>query len=63
MIYAVGIGPGDPDMLPHKTVLLLKDNEVNFLLTIVPRLSRVNPSITVRIRNDRLSFVLSWTKS
>ena len=28
MIYAVGIGPGDPDMLPHKTVLLLKEADV-----------------------------------
>ncbi len=28
MIYAVGIGPGDPDMLPHKTVLLLQDADV-----------------------------------
>ena len=25
MIYAVRIGPCDPDMLPHKTVLLLKE--------------------------------------
>jgi precorrin-2 methylase len=23
MIYAVGIGPGDPDMMPYKTVKLL----------------------------------------
>ena len=28
MIYAVGIGPGDPDMLPHKPVLLLKEADV-----------------------------------
>ena len=28
MIYAVGIGPGDPDMLPYKTVLLLKEADV-----------------------------------
>jgi cobalt-precorrin-7 (C5)-methyltransferase len=28
MIYAVGIGPGDPDMLPHKTVLLLQEADV-----------------------------------
>ena len=28
MIYAVGIGPGDPDMLPPKTVLLLKEADV-----------------------------------
>ena len=28
MIYAVGIGPGDPDMLPHKTVLLLEKADV-----------------------------------
>jgi precorrin-6y C5,15-methyltransferase (decarboxylating) CbiE subunit len=28
MIYAVGIGPGDPDMLPYKTVLLLQDADV-----------------------------------
>jgi cobalt-precorrin-7 (C5)-methyltransferase len=28
MIYAVGIGPGDPDMLPHKTVLLLQKADV-----------------------------------
>jgi len=29
----------------------------------VPRLSRVNSSIIVRILKDRLSFVRSWTKS
>ena len=28
MIYAAGIGPGDPDMLPHKTVLLLQKADV-----------------------------------
>jgi cobalt-precorrin-7 (C5)-methyltransferase len=28
MIYAVGIGPGDPDMLPYKTVLLLQQADV-----------------------------------
>ena len=28
MIYAVGIGPGDPDMMPHKTVLLLNKADV-----------------------------------
>ena len=28
MIYAVGIGPGDPDMMPYKTVLLLKEADV-----------------------------------
>jgi cobalt-precorrin-7 (C5)-methyltransferase len=28
MIYAVGIGPGDPDMLPYKTVLLLREADV-----------------------------------
>ena len=28
MIYAVGMGPGDPDMLPHKTVLLLQKADV-----------------------------------
>jgi cobalt-precorrin-7 (C5)-methyltransferase len=28
MIYAVGIGPGDPDLLPHKTVLLLQKADV-----------------------------------
>ena len=38
-------------------------NEVNLLLTTVPKLSRVNSSITVRTRNDRLCLVLSWTKS
>lgn len=28
MIYAVGIGPGDPDLLPYKTVLLLNKADV-----------------------------------
>ncbi|OGW29098.1 MAG: precorrin-6y C5,15-methyltransferase (decarboxylating) subunit CbiE [Nitrospinae bacterium RIFCSPLOWO2_12_FULL_47_7] len=28
MIYAVGIGPGDPDLLPYKTVLLLRKASV-----------------------------------
>jgi precorrin-6Y C5,15-methyltransferase (decarboxylating)/cobalt-precorrin-7 (C5)-methyltransferase len=28
MIYAVGIGPGEPDMLPYKTVLLLREADV-----------------------------------
>ena len=28
MIYAVGIGPGDPDMMPYKTVKLLMSADV-----------------------------------
>ena len=28
MIYAVGIGPGDPDMMPYKTVKLLNTADV-----------------------------------
>lgn len=49
MIYAVGIGPGDPDLLPYKTVLLLNKANVIAGFETVLNVARkhFNPDATV----------------
>ena len=49
MIYAVGIGPGDPDMMPHKTVLLLNKADVISGFDTVLKLAEkhFNPNATL----------------
>lgn len=49
MIYAVGIGPGDPDLLPYKTVLLLNKADVIAGFETVLNIARkhFNPDATV----------------
>ena len=54
---------GNPRVINSSDKTSITSNEVNCLLTTVPKLSRVNSSIIVKTRKDRLSRVLSWTKS
>lgn len=64
MIYAVGIGPGDPDMMPYKTVLLLKKADVISGFNTVLKLAEkhFNPKATLismnyKDQNEKLEQV------